>query len=172
MCEPVSAWRALRRAASRTGPWGSNSASSRRRLASSVRRSSRDWICLNRRRCCMTLPRVLTVGFEFTIPNMPTAGRRFQSEHDKQRLRNGVHAVHVRRIAIHSATVNPVPLMGTTIYVAPKPHRHSIADTGAGPYFTHFFNPAGRFIERCSGPFHWGAPVFRRKNTPFRKWDW
>jgi hypothetical protein len=108
---------------------------------------------LNRRRCCMTLPRVLTVGFEFTIPNMPTAGRRFQSEHYKQPLRNGVHAVHVRRIAIHSATVNPVPLMGTTIYVAPKPHRHSIADTGAGPYFTHFFNPAGRFIESAAALF-------------------
>jgi hypothetical protein len=29
ICEPVSAWRALRRAASRTGPCGSNSASSR-----------------------------------------------------------------------------------------------------------------------------------------------
>jgi hypothetical protein len=50
MCEPVSAWRAFRRRVSRAAPGGSVLAFSRRRFASSARRSSRDWICFTRRR--------------------------------------------------------------------------------------------------------------------------
>jgi hypothetical protein len=60
ICEPISAWRALRKMASRTAPRGSNLASSRRRFASSARRDSREWICWKRRRRCMTFSPVLT----------------------------------------------------------------------------------------------------------------
>jgi len=50
---PVSACRAFRSTASRTGPGGSSLACSRRCLASSARRSSSDGFCLKRRRFCM-----------------------------------------------------------------------------------------------------------------------
>jgi hypothetical protein len=52
MCEPVSAWRAFRKACSRAMPGGSSLASSRRRLASAARRSSSWSIRVKRRRCC------------------------------------------------------------------------------------------------------------------------
>ena len=53
-CEPVSACLALRRRASRSKPAGSFLASSLKRTASWARRSSRDTVCLKRRRRCMT----------------------------------------------------------------------------------------------------------------------
>jgi hypothetical protein len=54
MRAPVSACRALRSAASRSAPGRSNLACSRKDLASSKRRTSRIFVGLKRRRCCMT----------------------------------------------------------------------------------------------------------------------
>jgi hypothetical protein len=55
ICEAVSACRARRINRSRSPPIGSELALSRRRFASVTRRSSRDRVCLMRRRCCMAL---------------------------------------------------------------------------------------------------------------------
>ncbi len=82
MCEPVSACRALRRRDSRAAPGGSDLACARRRFASSARRTSRDRVCLKRRRS-MTQPpclRVLTAGFSTSDPNMPSPGFLFPCE--------------------------------------------------------------------------------------------
>jgi hypothetical protein len=62
MCEPVSATRALLIARSRSRPGGSSVACSRSRRASAARRSSRDVVCLMRRRSCMALAPVQTEG--------------------------------------------------------------------------------------------------------------
>ena len=56
ICEPASAWLALRKSSSRAGPGGSFLASSFSRLASSARRFSRDSFCLMRRRSMLLSP--------------------------------------------------------------------------------------------------------------------
>jgi hypothetical protein len=53
--QPVSACRALRISRSRSTPCGVPLASWRNRIASSAKRSSRDWSCLNRRRSMVPL---------------------------------------------------------------------------------------------------------------------
>jgi hypothetical protein len=78
----ISACRALRMISSRVAPGGSNSASARRRFASSERRASRDWLCSKRRRSMTPSPalRVLTVGFCSSDPNMQMPTRQFLFE--------------------------------------------------------------------------------------------
>jgi hypothetical protein len=87
ICDPISHWRALRRMVSRAVPGGSNLASSLKRLASSERRSSRDWVCLKRRRCVMTFPLALAGptphGSALGDPNMRSGGRPFRSNNSQ-----------------------------------------------------------------------------------------
>jgi len=87
MCKPVSAWRALRRTSSRAAPGGSLLASSLRRFASWERRSSRDWLCLKRRRC-MAISLALAVptphGSALVILETRSIFRLFQIEHKRK----------------------------------------------------------------------------------------